>query len=212
MHALKIALSVLYNPASGFREIKRFRDKFSYVAPIVLLLLLIVMRIASMYITNYPIALQYNMLPQYSDLLAEVLNYILPLLVWVVGSYLVTTINGGECLFREVFSAAAYSFMPFIVFWVPLALFSRILSTTDSVIYGGINMILTVWVLLLFLINLSAMNSYGLLRTIGIAVVSLLACLFMLAILLLLYVLGDNLFTFISTVIYEYRYLIVTGG
>ncbi len=207
MKPLKIALAVLFEPMQGFRMIQRDRDRFSHLPTLVLLFLTVAVRVASIFLTHYPLT---EVDPRDTNIGREVANTILPLLTWVVGCYLVTTIHQGESLFREVLQAATYSMLPYILLTVPIALLSNVLVSSD-VLVGTITYVQALqgfvwaWVGILFLVSLGQMNSYGFLETLRVTIITLFTCIFIWAVLTLIYILGNNLFRFLSDVAYQYR-------
>ncbi len=213
MNSFNIALSVIFDPVEAFRIIQRKRSKFSHVPTSVLLFLVVAVRILAIYITHYPLA---AIDPRDTNIGREIANTLLPIITIVVGCYLVTTIYNGEAMFREIFQAGAYSMLPFIIFTVPIALLSNIMVSTDVAFVSFISdapytyisafqTIIWIWVGLLFLISLSQMNSYGFFETIKVAIIAILTCIFMWAVLSLFYILGNNVIDFISDVAYQYR-------
>lgn len=211
MNPFYIALSVIFEPMYGFPLIQRKRDKFSHLTTIVLLFLVIAVRIASIYLTHYPLA-PYD--PSHTNIGREIMNFLLPLLTWAISAYLVTTILSGECLLREVIQGTAYAMLPYIIFTVPIALLSRIMTSSDVLFYNSgvpvtlvdaLRGLVLVWCGILLLISLGQMNSYSFFETIKTAFITLCTCVFLWAVLVLIYILGDNVITFLKNVAYEYK-------
>jgi len=205
MNCLHTALLVIFDPGNGFRSIKKDREAFSYAAPVGLLVLTIASRIVSIYLTHYPLA---AVAPEDTNLWQEVSALLLPLLTWAAASYLVTTISGGESTFPEVFAAACYSMLPYILLTIPAALLSNVMSIPDSSTYNLLGTAAMGWTGLLFLISLGVMNSYNIWETIRTAMVSIFASVFMWAALGLIYILGLKFLEFIVQVYSEYKLLL----
>lgn len=211
MNPLHIALSVIYEPSYGFPLIQRKRDKFNHLTTIVLLFLVMVVRIASIYLTHYPLA---PVDPSRTNIGREILNIIVPLLTWAVSAYLVTTILSGECLLREIIQGTAFAMMPYIIFTIPIALLSKIMVASDVLFYNSGTPVTIIqaltgavwaWVGILLLTSLGSMNSYTFFETIKTALITLFTCVFLWAVLALIYILGDNVIDFIKNVVTEYK-------
>ncbi len=207
MNPYHIALTVLFEPMYAFPLIKRDRRRFSHLVNFALLFLVVAVRVASILITHYPIS---AVDPQQTNIGREVLNMIVPILTWSVGCYLVTTIHSGESLSREVLQGVAFAMLPYILLTLPIALVSNLFSRTDVALLSVTFIDLATgfvwaWVIVLQLIALGQMNSYGFLETLGVALVSLFTCVFLWAVLVLVYVLGSNVTDFLFTVFEEYR-------
>lgn len=206
MQGLKTAVLIFFIPTEGFRWIKKDRTKFSYKAPFLILLLLVVARIFNILVTHFPLA---NTLPEHAEFSQEILTIIVPLFIFIISCYLVTTILSGESLLREVFSATMYSMLPIAVFTFPITLLSRILSASSAELYNTAFILLFVWSAILLLVSISVMNSYSLKMTLFVAFLSICASAFIVVILSLLYVLGTRVVDFVSEVITEYKILLL---
>ena len=104
-----------------------------------------------------------------------------------------------------MFSASAYSMIPYILITVPLALFSNVLSLSSLSLYNGINNIMWIWIFILFFVNVMSMNSYSFTETVKVALITLLSIVFIWIILGLLFMLGEELVDFLKDVWGSYR-------
>jgi len=206
MSSFKTGLLILFVPPDGFRAIKRDRDHFRWVGPIVLYLLTVAARVFNIFFTSYPLRSQ---APEETNFLQVILTVLVPLMLWVVGCYLVTTILSGESMFREVFAATSYAALPAVILTVPLTLMSKVLSSTSAGVYQILWVVVFMWCGLLALIGISVMNSYSIKKTLAVTGISLFACVFLVTIIALLYVLGMRVVNFVQEVISEYRLLLV---
>ena len=197
----RILLGSVFDPMEGFRTIREQRSEFDVTLPLILYGLVLVSRVASIYLTHFPFQKDfYN-----RNIGMELLNLVIPLLTWVTCNYLVTTIRSGEVRISEVFSASAYSMIPYILITVPLALFSNVLSLSSLSLYNGINNIMWIWIFILFFVNVMSMNSYSFTETVKVALITLLSIVFIWIILGLLFMLGEELVDFLKDVWGSYR-------
>lgn len=211
MNPFHVSLSVLYEPSYGFPLIQRKRDQFSHLTTIVLFMLVIIVRIASIFITHYPLA---PTDPSHTNISREILNMLVPLLTWAISAYLVTTILSGESLLREIIQGTAYAMLPYIIFTIPIALLSNVMVSSDVLFYNSgtpvtliqaLTGVVWAWVGILMLMSLGHMNSYSFFETIKTALITLFTCVFLWAVLALIYILGSNVVDFIKNVAYEYK-------
>ena len=132
MYYLKLGLMILFEPQQAFTLIKRHRKAIPVWVPVSLLLLCLVVRIASIYLTHFPMSAQ---TPENTNLAESVLGLIVPLFSFMGGIYLVTSIRDGETTFYETLLAVSYSLLPYILLGLPLALFTRLMSANEMSLY-----------------------------------------------------------------------------
>lgn len=126
MKSLKLCLMTLYHPIVVTEHIKRHRgEKKNWLPVIVLLVLTLAVRILSIYGTHYPLA---SVSVRKANLLLECGKLFVPVLTWVLASYMMTTILDGETLLSETLLFSAYALTPYIVFTPILTLASRIMA------------------------------------------------------------------------------------
>lgn len=202
MEMLKISLAVLFHPADTFRYLKKDRSKFSYTPVFTLMLLMLLVQIASIYLTHFPLA---KIQPRDANIVLESMKSLLPVITWVIASYAITTIMDGEYLLRENLIATAYSLIPYIVFTIPLTLSSHFLDNAYLSLFNGIQRIILAWVLMLFFISLKVMNEYTIKKTILIYILGALTMLLIWATLSLFFAISSQFFNFIEEVMIEIK-------
>lgn len=195
--------SILTNPFDGFVILKRNRylGGLDYKTPIILIVLTVVSKIVSIYITHYPLAL---VIPAKANLLVETGSLLIPFFTLSCCCYLITSIVKGESTFAEQILSSAYCLLPYIIFTIPIALLSRIMSIADLSIYQSINTIIWIWVILIALVNLSVMNNYGFWETLKVAALSIFAAIFIWSIIALMYILGSQMVGFAQEIYREF--------
>lgn len=202
MEFLKISLAVIFHPVDTYQYIKKDRSKFSYLPILVLLFLVVAVRAFSIYFTHYPLA---SVEPRDANLFLESAKILLPALTWVLASYAITTIIDGETLLRENLLAMVYSMLPYIIFSIPLTLVSRVFDKGESNLFNTLQVIIWIWVILLFLINLKAMNNYTIRKTILISLLSIFTMALLWATIMLFFAITNQFFHFIKEVMLEFR-------
>lgn len=205
MFWLQSIIGVIYHPLAAFSAIKYDREDFKWWPAVVLLFLIFPVRVISIYITHYPVA---SLLPIHANIPLELFKFYVPLLSWMVVSFAVTSITDGECHMREIITATAYSMVPYIVFTLPIALLSRVLSVTEVGFYNFLIGVIWAWVALLFIINVMVMNSYSLGRTLFTVFLNIVGIAFLWCIILLLLALISHFATFVEDLAFEIKYLL----
>lgn len=207
MKALKLAAVTIFHPIVGFNYMKKDRTHFNYLPIVVILVLMVFAKIFSMYVTHYPLR-TVNL--RSANLLMECLVVIVPVLLWVVSSYLLTTIMGGEVMFRECLMACCYSLLPYIIVNIPMTIITNILDANQAGLVNTINNIALLYVFLLLFINLKEMNHYTVLEAVGIAILSVITMVLLCAVAALVAALTLRFVTFLQEVISEVSYKMVS--
>lgn len=204
MKALKLAAVTMFHPLVGFNYMKKDREKrYNYLPAIVILLLMILVKIISIFGTHYPL----NPVDLRNvNIFTESLVMVVPILTWVVASYAITTIMGGEVLFRECLTACCYSLIPYLVVSIPLTICSNFFDAGSQGYFDTINKVALFFVLLLLFINLKEMNHYTMFKTIGVAILAILTMILLWATIALAAALSMRFISFISEVVNELKY------
>lgn len=202
MFYLKLALMMLFQPQQAFVLIKRRRHTTPVLVPVLLLALALGVNVLMVYLTHFPLA---QATPENTNLMEVLLSFIVPVLSLVGGVYLVTTIRDGETTFYETLVAFAYCLTPYILLTPALGLLSRILTSGESGLYGSLTLIVGLWCAVLMIYGISTLNTYSFTQTIVNCLLAVFAVLFIWAMLILLYLLGEKLIGFFAEVFEEYR-------
>ena len=106
MIEFKFALTLIFYPRQAFVALKTERSRTGYLGDIVVLISIVLVRIAYIYTTHFPLAV---LQPRDSNLLLEIVRLIVPLLSWVVANSAVTSIFDGEVMPRQTLKASVYA-------------------------------------------------------------------------------------------------------
>ncbi|HOJ11420.1 MAG TPA: hypothetical protein PK733_12635 [Clostridiales bacterium] len=204
MEALKFSISVLFRPLDAFNYIKINRGDIQYWAPACLVFLMLPIRVLSIFLEHYPVAV---LLPNETNLILEAVKVLVPVLTWTISCFAVTSIAGGETTQKEIFIASAYSIVPYLIITIPQSIFSKLLGRSELGLYNTLETIKWVWVVLLFIINVKVMNDYSIKKAIAICALGIVGVVLIWGVLLLAYVLTNQLYSFLASVILEIRML-----
>ncbi len=197
---LGLTVGVVFHPVESFSLIRRYRDEFSYLPVALVLALVFGVRIIEIYVVHFPLA---AIDPVDASLLLEVVRFFVPLATWVVASFAVTAILGGEALPSEILLATAYSMVPYILMTPVIAVFSRVLSRSELALYTALNVAMWVWVGLLFLTGVRTLHGYSVRKTLAITLLTIVTMALIWAVLILMYALTGNLRAFAEGILRE---------
>ena len=196
----------LYHPIVVTEHIKRHRgEKKNWLPVIVLLVLTLAVRILSIYGTHYPLA---SVSVRKANLLLECGELFVPVLTWVLASYMMTTILDGETLLSETLLFSAYALTPYIVFTPILTLLSRIMDGSQLGLFATLEVGVLAWVVLLMILALKEMNGYSVGKTVLMIFLSLFTMVMIWAMVVLLFTIASQFVGMIREMFYEVIYRI----
>ena len=204
--SLKLCLMTLFHPLVVTEHIKRERGrKMNWTPVIVLLLLALAVRIFSSYVTHYPLS---GVSVRKANMLLECGKLFVPVLTWVLASYMMTTILDGETLFTETLLFSSYALTPYIVFTPILNIASRLMDGNQMGLYATLEIGILAWVVLLMILALKEMNGYSVGKTFVMILLTLFTMVMIWAMVILLYTIASQFVTMIKEVFYEVIYRI----
>lgn len=198
--ALDLALLMVFHPSDAYLQIKRRGPALSWIPPIVVLLLVLVVRYLYVAFVHAPLA---DIRLQDTSIFLEVGRLLLPTLTVVVGIYAVTSILGGETGLKTIFFTVSYSFIPYILITPLTMVASRFLSLTEGEFYFGASSLKWIWIVLLVFFAVMIQNDYSFRKTVGIAVLSLISVVLIWAVAIMVISLSVQVVTWFSEVLRE---------
>lgn len=204
MKSLKLCLMTLYHPIVVTEHIKKQRgQRMNWLPVIILLALALGVRILSIYGTHYPLA---SVSVRKANLLLECGKLFVPVLTWVLASYMMTTILDGETLFTETLLFSSYALVPYIVFTPILTLASRIMENGQMGLYATMELIILGWVVMLMILALKEMNGYTVGKTVLMICLSLFTMVMIWAMVILLFTIASQFVDMVKEMFYEVIY------
>lgn len=108
-----------------------------------------------------------------ASLVYESAIILIPVFLWVIISYLVTSLMSGEATLKETIAAGCYSLVPWVVFTPVITLASHIAGSADQVFFVIAEGLLIALIIVNLLIALGTMNDYSLGKTVVVTLISL---------------------------------------
>jgi tetratricopeptide (TPR) repeat protein len=129
-----------------------------------------------------------------------------PIALFVVGSYLISSINNGEGTFRQVFTVFGYALTAFIIFIPLLTALSYALTISEVFIYRFLQFLIIGYTLVLFFIGIKEAQAYDLKQTIANALLTLFFVIVTILAAIVLFILWRELVDFVRSVLEEVSY------
>lgn len=89
-----------------------------------------------------------------------IIMFWIPLLLWLVGNYMIGTINEGEGSFKQIYVATAYAFAPYILLAPFNVLLSHALTLNEGFIINLGSIFIISWTACLFLLSVMEIQKY----------------------------------------------------
>lgn len=142
----------------------------------------------------------------YNDPVSIFLIITVPALLFLVGSYLISSINDGEGSFRAIYVSFAYSLSAFIICWPVLTLITHSLTLTELFIYRLMAFLVLGYTAVLVFISIKEAHVYNLRKTFANVFLTLFFMLITILAVVILFILWRELVSFLSEVFEEVRY------
>lgn len=194
--SLRYSLYVIFHPFKGFWDLKH-EKKGTVKAATVLVFLLVFVFILRRQATGF-IFNQNNI--EDINLVAEILNVLLPFFLWCVANFGVTTLMDGKGSFREIFMVTAYALVPVILINIPLVILSHVLLLDEQELYLLLDALSILWAAFLLFIGLKSIHEFMVFKTVITVVIAVAGMIAVAFVALLFISLVQQLYNFIRLV------------
>ncbi len=155
-HELAYAFYVMFHPFDGFWDLKH--EKRGSVRGGIFY---IILTIAAFYYQAIGQGYLLNPQGEYSGFWNQALGVLVPLLLFVIGNWCLTTLFDGEGSFKDIFIAASYSLTPLPLLIIPATVYSNFVIATEVDIVGFISTLAFVWLALLLFFGTMVTHDYS---------------------------------------------------
>ena len=131
---------------------------------------------------------------------------LIPLFLWVVGNWCLTTLFDGEGNFKDIFITSAYALVPMVVLCIPATLLSNVLSLDEVAIATLLKSISFVWMGFLLFFGIMTTHGYSMGKNLLITICTIVAMVFIAFLIMLFSNLVSRMVSFVSEIITEISY------
>ena len=192
---------VIVHPFDGFWDLKH-EKRGSVRASIVFIAVTI---LAFFY---QSIGQGYLMNPEgtYSSIWIQMIGVLVPLFLFVVANWCLTTLFEGEGSFKDIFIACSYSLVPVPLLLIPVTLLSNVCTNAEIDIIGFISTLSFIWLGLLIVFGTQVTHDYSMGKNIITIAGTLVGMVFIMFLVLLFSTLVGKMVGLITNIITEIRY------
>lgn len=195
-------LYLLRHPIDGVYELK-IRDRGSPLAAGILYVAALAVYMVSRAGTSFVF---HGGLTAYNNPGAIALIVLVPATLFVVGSYLISSINDGEGTFVQAFTAIGYALTPFILFTPFLALLSHVMTYTELFIYQLLQGLILAYTCIMVFLAVKETQAYTPRKTVGNVLLTIAFIVLSILAVIVLYLLWRELLGFVGELFEEVKY------
>lgn len=182
-NSLCYALHVIVHPFDGFWDLKNEKRGTVAAANIIVLLVLIT-RLLSLQYTSF---LFMNVNWERVNIWFEMAQIAVPLTIWVVSNWCLTTLFDGKGTMTEIYIATAYALVPYILIQIPMCIFSNIVTEDEGTLYTFFNALSILWCAALMLVGLMQTHDYTMAKTVLFVLVTVVGMIVIIVLCLLIF-------------------------
>ncbi len=149
------AFHLVFHPFDGFWDLKH-EKRGSVRASLTIMLI----TVAAFFYQAIGQGYSFNPRGDYSTVIFQVLAVAVPVILWCVGNWCLTTLFDGEGSFKDIFIATGYSLAPLPLFVVISTLLTNVMTAQEGTMTGFIVTIGYVWVGFLLFFGMSVVHDY----------------------------------------------------
>ncbi len=192
---------VIMHPFDGFWDLKH-EKRGSVRAAIVY----IILAIAAFTYNGIGTAYLFNPQGTYTSIFGQIISILVPLLLWCVANWCLTTLFEGEGSFKDIFIASSYALAPIPLLLVPATLLTNIFTLNEAQIVTLITSLMWIWVGLLVFFGSMITHDYSLGKNLVISISTIVGMAAIMFIALLFSSLIQKIISFVTSIVVEISY------
>ena len=145
----------------------------------------------------------FNPRETYSTIFVQILSIVVPVILWCVGNWCLTTLFEGEGGLRDIFVATTYSLAPLPLFVIISTILTNVLTVTEGSIVSLLVTLGYIWVGFLLFFGMLVTHDYNLRKNILITICTIVAMLVIMFVIILFSSLVIKMITFVSAIAKE---------
>jgi len=160
---LKYSLYVCTHPLDGFWDLTHEKCG-SIAAANIIIALTVVVEVLRLTLTNFQFV-SINM--EYFNSVIVALRVLLPVGLWTVANWSLTTLMDGKGRMFEIYMSICYALVPYVIINAIMIVLSQIITFDEGAIYKVLAGFAIIWTGILLLAAMMMVHDYSLAKTIG---------------------------------------------
>ncbi len=195
------AFHLIFHPFDGFWDLKH--EKRGSLRGAIFWLVLAILAICYQSVGT---AYVFNPRANYATMLGTMLSLIVPIFLWVISNWCLTTLFEGEGSMKDIFIATCYSAVPLVLLVIPATAITNVLTLSEATIYEMLVGVAWVWVGLLIFFGTMVTHDYSIGKNIITCLGTIVAMAVIMFCVLLFSTLLMKMVSFITGIVVELSY------
>jgi len=132
-----------------------------------------------------------------------ILTVMVPLLLWCVSNWCLTTLFDGEGNFKDIFVSTSYALFPLVIILIPVTLATNIATLDESAMISLVMSIGFIWLGMLIFFGMATTHGYSMGKNILITVATIVGMMFIMFIMMLFTNLIQQMVMFVTDIVSE---------
>ena len=197
--SLKYALYCIFHPFDGFWDLTH-EKRGSMAAAHTFVVAVLITNLLRLQHTSF---LFNNVYWPEVNILQQCLSVLLPLVIFVLGNWGLTTLFDGKGTLANVYMATCYALVPYVILQLPMIVLSNWVTMDEAAFYDVLNMVSLVWAGGLIVIGMMQIHDFGLGKTLLFIVLTIFAMAVIIFLMLLFFTLVGDAVGYVTSIYKE---------
>lgn len=199
VRSLRYALYVIVHPFDGFWDLKHEKRGSMAAAHVIVFMTLM----TTLWIKQFSGFLFVKVDWESVNVWSEMAQVLLPLIIWCVSNWCLTTLFDGLGSLSDVYITTAYALTPYVLIQIPLIIMSNVITVDEGALYTFFSSVSIVWCAALLVIGMMQTHDYTMGKTILAIFASLLGMVIIIVLCLLIFSMTSEAIGYVVTLIRE---------
>lgn len=154
---LRYALYVIVHPFDGFWDLTHEKRGSTGAANFIVLCFVLI-TIWKMQFTNF---MFFKVQWEYVNILIVILGAIVPLIIWCISNWSLTTLMDGKGTLKNIYMATGYALTPFVIIQLPLIVVSNFITLEEGAFYYYFSTFSFIWCGFLIIFAMMMIHDYS---------------------------------------------------
>ena len=187
-----------FHPFDGFWDLKHEKRGSVRAASTILGI-----TILAMFYNSIGKGYLFNPEDKYSTILVSIISIVIPVVLWSVSNWCLTTLFDGEGSFKDIYIATCYSLAPLPLFLIVSTVLTNVMTTTEGSMVNLLIAIGLIWTLMLLFFGTLVTHDYSLGKNVITILGTILAMVVIMFVIILFFSLIMKMVTFVIAIIKE---------
>lgn len=197
--SLRYSLYVIVHPFDGFWDLKHEKRGSMAAANVIVFLTLM----TTLWVKQFSGFLFVKVDWESVNVWGEMAQILLPLIIWCVSNWCLTTLFDGLGSLKDVYITTAYALTPYVLIQLPLIVMSNVITVDEGALYTFFSSVSILWCAALLLIGMMQIHDYTMGKTILAVLATILGMVIIIVLCLLIFSMTSEAVGYVVSLIRE---------